>query len=289
MKNQASIGQILLSAFSRLTLYWMCMQLETLEQHNPAKLGDVHVVAKAHLGKIDILNQRLAAQYKADLTSPALRRGATSQHQAPNNSPSAIAARSQVPSARETCRQNIHSQLTFLYKFANPANVKHVAVLVERHRNDVPALNALLRQKYGVDLSSSEDEIRACKPSARHQRSNTAYAGSSSAGPMPGPPHVEPAITEERTGGQKRESLNASLRSTSAGPMQEPPSEGVPQLQIMNDQYGRVVRKPQRQQTLAGIQDNTLILLKNFYTIHAPERKFESTTPFPRALRFVRG
>jgi serine/threonine protein kinase len=35
--------------------------------YNPNKLGDVHLVAKFHIGKEDVLNQRLRAQYRTDL------------------------------------------------------------------------------------------------------------------------------------------------------------------------------------------------------------------------------
>ena len=35
--------------------------------YNPDKLGDVHLVAKFHVGKEDLLNQRLRAQYHTDL------------------------------------------------------------------------------------------------------------------------------------------------------------------------------------------------------------------------------
>jgi hypothetical protein len=38
------------------------------QHHNPAKLGDVHLVAKYHMGKEDLLNDRLRAQYNTDLT-----------------------------------------------------------------------------------------------------------------------------------------------------------------------------------------------------------------------------
>jgi len=38
------------------------------QHHNPAKLGDVHLVAKYHMGKEDVLNDRLRAQYNTDLT-----------------------------------------------------------------------------------------------------------------------------------------------------------------------------------------------------------------------------
>ena len=37
------------------------------ERYNPAKLGDVHLVAKYHIGKEDLLNERLRAQYSTDL------------------------------------------------------------------------------------------------------------------------------------------------------------------------------------------------------------------------------
>lgn len=37
------------------------------EQYNPAKLADVHLVAKYHVGKEDLLNERLRAQYSTDL------------------------------------------------------------------------------------------------------------------------------------------------------------------------------------------------------------------------------
>lgn len=48
------------------------------EHYNPAKLADVHLVAKYHLGKEDLLNERLRAQYGTDLvafcmTRPELR------------------------------------------------------------------------------------------------------------------------------------------------------------------------------------------------------------------------
>lgn len=48
------------------------------QHYNPAKLADVHLVAKYHLGKEDLLNERLRAQYNTDLvafcmTRPELR------------------------------------------------------------------------------------------------------------------------------------------------------------------------------------------------------------------------
>ncbi len=260
-------------------------------QHNTAKLADVHKIAEAFQGNLLILNEKLRHQYNKDLNSFRREKSTavpgSEVRQAQNIPPPP------TTSAHAKHIEEMKRKLAFLYSYHRPENVQHVSVLLERHKHNVEKLNALLRQKYGVDLSCSEDEICAGKSSVQQIR---AYAGSSSASPtycnMYGSVSASPVKAPQGSSAgpmsAPQEYCSADqvihARSTSAGPIQEPSGQQRP----FYNQYGQVLRKPPqgltktekretsgpevRASKTAPADPRIVQRLENFYKLHAPEK-----------------
>ena len=194
-------------------------------KHNPTKIAEVSDLASLFQGKEHVLNERLRASYKEDLTTFQANGPEVSSSVSVHGSSSA----EDVPSP-----DDIAEKLKVFYMHLNPAKMKAVPLLLKRYEGDYLGLNQELRSKYSLDLRASKDEIMRASSSSSNDDTAQRKASKPVGGSMK-PMTAEPTCSSDAMAEALANTSETALlptksparstlpRGTSAPPMQESP------------------------------------------------------------------